>query len=362
MFPPVFLSDKRDHQNGLLDYYGFIQRICEKSYIPDANPHYDIYRLHNDYLTFLIKESDVSDLADRMIALEDFLKNKHIELLYVQTPYKICKYDSKLPKGCPEDFSNTNTDRFLELIQQGGISTIDLREKLHDIKMDHYSMFFRTDHHWPPEAGFWAFQVLAKELTSHYGFQINPDYLDMDYYNKEIYPDWFLGSLGKRVGSRFVAPDDFMTIKPRFDTEIASTLLKGTTTTGKFEDTILVDFFVKNNNYHIDNAYLFYTGNEIEFHRIVNKKANNHKKVLLVHDSFARVAIPYLALCCEELVTDDIRRNAIPLIDTINELNPDIVIFMYCPSSLMSDASDSFTNGSFDFGFLSEKKETLSER
>lgn len=340
-------SGQRYH---FLDYYGFLQRLMGKNYIPDKNPLYDVYRLGNGYVTDIIPEQrNISNLANRLVGLNNFLKDKHVEMLYVQAPFKICKNAPDLPKGAPVDSSNMNADRFLELIERGGVTTLDLRDEIHKTGLDHYSLFFRTDHHWTPEAGFWAFQVLVNALRSRYHFDIDPFFTDIANYTKKTYRNWFLGSWGKRTGRFYTGLDDFTTIQPNFETKFNVHYSDGSVVTGSCMETLLAEDHVKN---RLGNAYLYYcpgSGTHIDSR---NEKVKNHKKILLIHDSFARVIVPFLAMTCETLITVDIRKsNDFSLVNAITgKRKPDIVIVLYNPDQLEDNITDSFTSSAFDFG------------
>ena len=292
----------------LVDYYGLVQRIAGKNFVPGASFNTGVYRLNNGYLTTLFPEQEnISELAGRFLELNRFLKERGIDLLYVQVPGKICKEDPRLPRGAPGDASNLNADRFLELIEDGGADALDLREELHRTGKDHYSFFFRTDHHWTPESGFLGFRILADLLCSRYRFEIDRAVTDPASYEFREYPDLFLGAWGKRTGSLYTRLDSFTAIKPRFQTSLTSSLANGQEITGSFEDVLLVKFFLRDMNRHLIDPYRYYTGGDRAFRVIANNMAPNSRKVFLVHDSFGRIVIPFLALCCERLVTADLR-------------------------------------------------------
>lgn len=318
----------------LMDYFGFIQRMIGRSYVPGGA---DVYRLENRYLTILVPEQkNTTALADHLTDLNHFLKSKQCKLLYVQLPWKTCKRDPKLPKGCPADYANINADHFLKLIRRSGIATIDLRDEIHKADLDHYSLFFRTDHHWTPEAGFWAFQFLVEKLRIEYGFTIDPVITDTSMYDRGVYPNLFLGSWGKRTGKTYIGLDDFTVMKPKFRTDLTVvSRVPFYTFRGTFEGCFLGEEFLEK-CYYLNNTYGYYShriGHAIA--NIKNNKPSNHHRVLLIHDSFSHVVLPLLALVCEELSVIDLRRSMNNdesfLPEMINEFRPDLVLFLYSP-------------------------------
>jgi len=131
-----------------------------------------VVKLNNGYLASTHKKADVAPYAKKLIALDQDLEKKGIPLLYVQAPFKISKYDDQLPEGI-KDYSNSNADRLLKLLNKGGVDTLDLRAEMRSDGLDHYSMFFRTDHHWTVEASFWGFTKTIGVMNTKYGFDVD---------------------------------------------------------------------------------------------------------------------------------------------------------------------------------------------
>lgn len=64
--------------------------------------------------------------------------------------------------------------------------------------------------------------------------------------------------------------------------------------------------FKKENNF-LDDAYRYYAPDSTAYREILNNTSKNQAGILIVHDSFVRVVIPYLALSCKNLNTVDLR-------------------------------------------------------
>ena len=333
----------------LIDYYGFLQKLQGKGFVPDADSDHNVYRLNNGYLTILQPKEDVAICASRMREFNDFLKGKSIDFLYVQTPGKLSVYGSLLPEGSQNDYSNYNTDSFLALMQKYGITTYDLRSVFNNQASKNDGLFFRTDHHWTPEAGFIAFQSIGEYLQKHYGFILDQKILSSLSYSKETLKRRFLGSAGRRVGMYFSPPlDDFTIIKPMFQTKFITNNPKGQTCTGTFDEVLCADTFLKRRYVHLDESYNYYSGDETACRFIKNGLSTNKKHIVLIHDSFGRVIIPFLALTCERLTTIDLRRTSMSVRDFVEDAEPDIVVVMYNPGALTNRTTDAFKRTLFD--------------
>ena len=104
-------------------------------------------------------------------------KDSDIPLLYVVAPFK------GEGDGIPENaqtFANNNSDRFLVMLREKGVNTLDLREKMKEQGITSTEMFFKTDHHWEPKGGFWANGEICKKLNRDYGFEYNKDSINKD--------------------------------------------------------------------------------------------------------------------------------------------------------------------------------------
>ena len=76
---------------------------------------------------------------------------------------------------------------------------LDLRDRiLEDLDFD--SAFYVSDHHWKPRTGLWAAGEILSELNLLYGAGLDEGLLDTAQYDETVYPDIFLGALGKKTG------------------------------------------------------------------------------------------------------------------------------------------------------------------
>lgn len=326
-----------------INLYGEFQKMLGKKVVNDTDISKDVIKLKNGYLSFYgHKKLDVNGIVKNTVEFNDFLQEQEIPLLYVQAPFKISNYDDKSPEGI-KDYNNDKADDYLEEISKAGINNIDLRELIKEDGIEHYSMFFKTDHHWTPKAGLWAFGKISTKLNTDYGFNIDEKLWNQKNYNIKTYKDWFLGSEGKRTGIYYTGVDDFDIITPKFDTNFKfSVQSQNIHRKGEFKDSLLDWSRFGTQDYFDELPYSTYSGGDVNLINIKNNKDINGKKILLIKDSFSSVLIPFLALGCSNLDAVDVRQpDKINLRDYIEETNPDIVIIMYNPSIMFKD-SDAF--------------------
>ena len=318
----------------LINLNGLVSKITGRTYINK------IVKLNNGQLTEVVDQVEVTDQANHTIAFYEKLEEMGIPFLYVQAPHKISKYDPQLPVGIV-DYSNDNTDRYLEIITKGGVPVLDLREQIQAENLDHYSLFFHTDHHWTPEAAFWAFSEVMNYADKNWGIQVDPMYTDINSYTKEVYKDQALGSAGKRVGIYFGGVDDFTLIYPSFDCTMSVSIpSKNIYRGGTFEEAIFDRSQLEIVNYYELTPYDTYIGGEYALVQHHNQKAPIQEKILVLKDSFVRPVQAYLATCFQDVDVLDLRYyDSMSVMDYIEKTNPDRVIIMYNPYMLLEGSA-----------------------
>lgn len=327
-----------DRQHFFIQLYGGVQRLLGRTAVEDVEPKYTVYKLSDGALTFVTPiPTDVSTHAQDTLRLSKALSDRQIPFLYVQAPEKLQEDDPRLPPGVT-DYGNDNADRFLSTLDAGGVATLDLRESLRLTGRDWCSLFFRTDHHWTPEAAFLAHQALAGVLTRDYGFSIPAQNTDETAFTRITYSNWFLGSLGKRVGTLYTGTDDIEKWTPNFDTDFTYSCPDyGMERSGPFDQSLLFPEQVAERDYFGGNPYTLYAGGDFPLATIVNRKYPEGKRVLLLRDSYSCALTPFLALDCGELVTLDLRSFQGSVLDAVDQFQPDLVIALYTPGATIQD-------------------------
>jgi hypothetical protein len=312
-----------------IELNGLFNRLLDKRVVDDVDKSYNVAKLNNGYLVFTNPKIDINSYADKTIEFNKFLSENNIPLLYIQAPYKISKYDPQLPTGFV-NYTNENDDNLIAELSKGNIKTLDLREEIVKDNLNHYDMFFKTDHHWIPEAGFWASKKVADLLKNDYGFTINEDNYNLSNYNIDTRKNWFLGSQGKRVGVTYGGDDNIDIITPKFKTDFNfSVPTSNINRSGEFKDTMFSYNLIDKKDYYNLSPYEAYIGGNYDLNLITNNSSPNNKRILLVRDSFSCAMSPFLAMSCKNLDIIDLRSYTASIKSYITKNKPDIVILMY---------------------------------
>lgn len=304
--------------------------------------------LKDGYLTGIEAPKETTEIADNLGDLSEFLSFYGIPVLYVHIPAKTCPYmDGELTETV--DFSNQNADSLLKKLEARGIPWLDLREAIHEQGLNHHELYYVTDHHWKVETGLWAVGVIAEYLNKEEGFQIDPEIYDPGRYNFTLYPEWFLGSQGKKVTLAKTKADDFTVVTPRFNTSLICEIPSlGMREEGDFHILLDESKYQEKDVYNM-SPYHAYSWGDNALMTVTNLNDKSGKSVLLIHDSYGDPAAPFMALGVETLYSVDMRFFSGSLQSFIEQKQPDFVIVMYYAGTLQETVNYSTHDSPFDF-------------
>lgn len=296
------------------------------------NEYNGLYRMADGWWTGLNPPLDTSESEAALLAFSEFLAGQGARLLYVQAPNKVCKEDADVSGVM--DFANQNADNLLSGLREAGVPALDLRESLHADGLDHHQAFFVTDHHWTARTGLWAAGEIASHLNEQFGCTVDPEALDPENFEEEIYVNYFLGSQGKKLTLSVAEPEDFSLLYPKYDTALRFQIPSiGIDLRGDFS-IIYNKEAMEGEDLYARDPYHAYCYGDRALIRFENETAREDKKVLLIHDSFADVVQPFLALGLQSFEAMDLRYFNGSLETYIRQHQPDLVIVMYNAAEL----------------------------
>ena len=293
----------------------------------------NMIRFNNGYFGFIISEKgSFEDDGLRTVEFAKYLNNQNIKFGYILCPSKFSNTKNELPTGMT-DYSNENADSFLKVLNNNNIPVLDLREELNKDYLNLFEAFFKTDHHWKPETGFWATQKIIKFLNTKLKHTFDENIIKKENFNFKTYPKMFLGSQGRKVSLSIAEPDDFTLITPNFETNCSyEAYCYDKKRNGKFEKSLLELKYLKKDYYNND-TYATYLEASSPVVRIINKLTTNKNKIMIIKDSFVGVIAPFLACVTKEILLVDIRKDPNTFDGSIKKLiqkeKPDIVLILY---------------------------------
>lgn len=305
----------------------------------------DVVKLDNGHLTsYGTEKQEIDSAYNAMKKIYDRQLDHDGMLLVVLTPSQISKYEDFSPAGYNKDFSNENLDSFSEKLVKNGIPVLDLREKMNEQQISYDEAFYKTDHHWTAEMGFWAYAEILKKLSEMGEIRdVDSFYIDADNYEFKLYEDSFLGSSGKRTGKYFAGTDDFRVIVPKFDHNISVSIpTQDFEQTGRYEnvsyryDMEAMDKMLKKNDYYNINPYGLYGHGDTDLTHWRNPQAPEEASFMLIGDSFGNVPFSLMSLYAQKCDELDMRHFQGAFADVYAEAHPDIVIVTVTPTGILS--------------------------
>lgn len=296
-----------------------------------------VVKLKNGYLLSpigYIDDESIYSAAERTKLFQKKLSERGIEYVWFTIPYVVDKNNMQYPIGVEDDFGNNNLDRLTNAFIDNGISVVDLRDTIHNEGLETYDLFYRTDHHWKTEGGFWAYNQIVEYIEKLFDVEVNDMVSNLDNYEITTYKKWHLGSNGQRTGIYFAGIDDFKLIIPKFDTYIQR---YGTDVGGTMSEMMIDVEPLQSLNYMSRYTYDHVLGGSCaSWH---NPNASVDLKVMVIGDSMAKSVMPFLALSFEDVSYGAYCADTSSVTsELIDEYKPDIVISMNYPSSISEKA------------------------
>ncbi|MGN0940949.1 MAG: DHHW family protein [Selenomonadaceae bacterium] len=284
---------------------------------------------------------DTSWKINAVKSLSDKCHESGINFLMVLAPSKIARsetdYAGKL------DFSNQNGDEFVTGLREYGVDVIDIRDEIETAGFEQHQLFYKTDHHWTASTARWASSKILDYMNNHYGYDADISLLDPIRYDKTTYPSNFLGSRGKKVTLAMTTKDDFSLYYPKFQTAIHISI--PSLSVSKDGDFSVVYDMSRLNNL----SYWTYSYGDNALTSMENRLKADGKKALIVKDSFALTAMPFLILGMEKIQGIDLRYFTGSLLSYIKSEQPDTVIVLYNIENLTAENKNNSHTAFFDF-------------
>ena len=239
--------------------------------------------------------------------------------------------------------------RQIHYLGEKGIDVLDLRARIREENLRHHELFYRTDHHWLTTTGIWAAKEILDYCNTRYHFQAETERLLPEQFVQKVYPEWFLGSQGKKVTLARTEPDDFTLLYPKYPTLFHFIVpAAGVDETSDYSVVYdMTEITVK--DYYGKNPYSGCGYGEQPLVRIQNLENADNRRVLVLRDSFGDCLIPGLALCEREIDALDLRLFSGSVISYVEQNKPDLVVVLYSAASIGGAVNYHSHRDMFDF-------------
>lgn len=308
------LTTKKDqpllqNKGTYINFNGFMADFLQQPLMNDR------VKLKNGHLAKVVTQSpsseEIHQAAENIIGFHNAQTARGGNFLFVMVSSQISKYEDLLPVGY-SDTTNATADAFLSLLEQGGVSYLDLREEMQKEGMSVTQAYYTTDHHWKPETGFWAYGKILDKLAQMGAIDaVNSFYTDPENYTFDTYENTFLGSSGKRTGIYYAGLDDSTLIHPNFETDISIQIPeRNLECRGRYEEVSYNTNVVHNYqdpDFYQENLHGLYGWGDNAITHWRNEKAPQQGKFLLIGESFGNVPFSLMSIYCSSCDEMDMR-------------------------------------------------------
>lgn len=291
-----------------IETYSYIQVLLDKrefnnfSYIKDEDGY-----LH--YASFFREDTnDIEEYAKRLKRLQDWVEPNGTKVLFFVTPGKYVRGVTDFRTGMPVNDPDNIVDEMLFYLNRYGVETVDCRKYIPNESLSLQDAFFKTDHHWTIPAAFAATQVLVEQMEEKFGVDLDPDdyYMDPEQYERVVYRQGMLGSMGRKTGANFSGLEDFEALWPRFENHYDRQCMGVNDQTQHFnglttEALMDTDVFLGKDDIYKDSQYSLYLNGLRPYEHIVNEDNPDGCRIFAIRDSYFSPMMVFLAPMCGQL-------------------------------------------------------------
>lgn len=290
----------------------------------------ECFRLENGYLASFSVFTDIDASADDVKALSDFLEQKDIPFLYTYIPAKEHSFDARVSAEYASNIQNPKVKELAQALDARQVNHLDLDGWFQENGWKMEDIYFRTDHHWLPEAAFTAARLIMERFSETGGAVFQEETLDPENWTFEVYEDIFLGSQGKKTGQAYAGVDDLCLITPNFPVETYIGRVHPDRTISNFDSsTVYWPAGLEGENVFHRNPYGVYIGNSYPYLYLRNDLAVNQKKILIIGDSYRLPTECFLTTQFSEIFHVDMREYVDGSFATmLNQIQPDLVLYI----------------------------------
>lgn len=261
------------------------------------------------YSNLVVGSKDFTNIKNSILQVKEMAVESGAEPLLFLAPQKYIEGESDFEKGIPYSDKTSILDDLVSFAKENDIRYTDTREYIDEIKKyTGKDIFYKTDHHWRVETGFYMYGVLLDKLQENWNQNLNAEfYKDLENYNIYEYNNSFLGSMGRETGVLYSGLDDFTLMYPKYETNFKRSSKftvdgEWINKEGTTYESLLSIYNLKYDGsvYSSDKYGTYLDGINVEDY-ITNTLNPNGPRVLVICDSFMSVPSTFLASNCSQL-------------------------------------------------------------
>lgn len=319
-----YFSDHIYFRDNFVNAYTSIQKQTNKKYVNSVYLGKDNYFL-SDTNSKEISDNQLKARARYFTSISEMFKEAKIYM--INLPYKNDVYESKMPIDGYRSLNNIYINKLFEYIENSKLTCIDVKNDFKDSE----ELYHKTDHHWNMNGTWIAYENIVNKIKND--FEEIGEIKTKDFYNIDIYENYFIGTDGRKVG-QIVSEMDDIEIYNHKNKEDYNVYIDG-----ELSDFYWYDFL---NEERFNNDYGVYLGGDHAEVIIENIKSNNDLSIVIIGDSMDNPLIPLLAPHFNKIYSYDLRYYNESIIDKIQSINPEIIAFIGLTNNFINDEGSLF--------------------
>ncbi len=262
------------------------------------------------YIEKYEKPQNTEEIIDRINSFCAETDTANVYTLLVPTAVSV--YKDKLPFVYEEAEQNDTINRIYSSLN---CKTVDIREILNQNKDK--QLYYRLDHHWTTEGAYLAYTKIAEKM----GF----DPLSKNYFNIETVTNDFKGTIYSKA--LMPAQGDAIDVYK-----------SNTSFTVEYKDSGEVTNSLYNFDYlNKKDKYSLFLNNIHPLIEITNNDIENNNSLMIVKDSYANCAAPFLAEHFKKIYVFDTRYYKESISKFANEKSINEILFLYNVNTIDTD-------------------------
>ena len=309
-------------------------------YIPDHFPLRSFFVGVNSYWNLLIgstssngyyyaddgyiitKPSDVNN-SERNLEIINKFSASFDEVVLMVVPSAGEVLSDKLPANSV-DYPDEGVYANIEKYKADNIKFCDIRDEFRELYTSTGTqLFYKTDHHWTSAGAYAAYEKLCPELGK--------TAVTQESLTKSSF-DNFYGTTYSSSGYFLRKPDTLEIWENKAADSVKVTIVEGAEE--KSYDTMYFESHLEE-----DDMYPVFLDGNHALVTIENPKAESNETLLIIKDSFAHCATPFLANNYSKIVMVDMRYYKLPVTELAAQHGVDDVLFLYGMSNFCTDTN-----------------------
>lgn len=300
-----------------------------------------VVELDDGIYSYIVDDANVNAQAKSVAAFSKYLNERDTDfLLFVIPPKASDSLINKKYRGTYHDASDKVEQRIYDILDPKGVQHYSMADYVNKhYPDDRLSLYFKTDHHWLPQAALLGDQLLAQELNTRFDYQIDTSVFDLKNYTVTETEPLYFGTHGRKVTEAYADTESIPLVVPNYNSHLEVFRSRTNQTyEGTIQETLMdpsaLEFGDKT-KYDVV-GYNYYGYGNMGLLQIHNLDKQDGKRVLLIRTSFGSAMAPYVCHLAEYVDMVDLRHFGGSLKTYIAETKPDTVVLTYCLTSFES--------------------------